>query len=450
MESRSVSWERRPSTWLLCIALFTVSWERFLNLHVGTYNVKIPNLVFALCVVAVLLESLVFAKWFGRVRIPRDRGLWAFAALLAAATAWFGIRSLFADHPMPGILQTGTIVVGSVLPLIAGLLVTTSRKTLRVALDATILGGVFAALFGLYQLLAAMMGWDQLIAYEALGGGVPRISAFSYESGFFGYYMVLVIGAIVARRRLVPQTGQTLLLVTALSLVGVTMLANTRAAYLTLPLLGLLILLSKRRRAPRRRSVIVGSALTVVGIGAILVVPATWSFLIPRLMSILNPNEVSSNRPRLDLYAQTLQIYSDHPWFGIGPGNLYYVAPRYGYTIPGDSPNATIANNVYIQALLDGGPLLLALQIAIAVVFVWMTYRRRIPVTSALASGWLAVALIAFIGTSYFWDIKLWAIAGLALASRTVVTTNEPDTHLSRPVAPDADAHGESHHSSQR
>ncbi|WP_161594087.1 O-antigen ligase family protein [Microbacterium sp. RG1] len=427
---------------LVLVALATVSWDRLLNITMFGFNVKVPTVCFAAALSLALLARLRASTSDHRPAkalppaLPRHLCL-----LILAALAMLMIGALISRRPVPGLLQIVTVILGAVVPLAACVYAISSRSRLITALDAFIWGGVAAAAFGVYQYAAGISGWPQLIPYEDLGGGLPRISSFLYESGYFGYFMVLVISAVVARHRLAPTgfflRGSIPLVV---ALVAVTLLANTRAAYLTLPLLGVLLVLSRPRRLPRTRTLVVAATAAVVVAGLILIVfPTLTHFLFERVASILDPTEVSSNAPRLAVTSGVLRILADNFWLGIGPGNLFAYAPEYDLVIAGSSPNTVVANNAYLQALLDGGPMVLLLQVAIAVALLLVTFRWSRPVASALATGWLAVASVAFVGTSYFWDLKLWAVAGLALAAAAVAPRAEvearPDLDDTAPTA---------------
>ncbi|MDQ1205653.1 O-antigen ligase [Microbacterium sp. SORGH_AS_0862] len=404
--------------WSLYGALFTIGWDRLANVSVMGFNVKVPILLFALSLVLGLIEWIVMAGSLEKARRRWSRWDLTLGGLILAALLVLVASSLLSEHPASALLQCVTVVLGAVVPFVAVVVGARLHDDLADLLRAFIAGGMVAAVFGLYQLLAALVDWPQLIEYEALGGGSARISSFLYEAGYFGYYMVLVVGAVIAYDRLRSRTTWFSMALIA-ALVLVTILANTRAAYLTLPLLLVALGWPYVGRLRRFWPWVAGAVAAAVAL--VFLLPGVFGFLWERFTSIFDPTEESSNAPRLEWIDRTLRISADHPLLGIGPGNLFYVAPRYGGDVTGGRPNSIIANNAFLQALLDGGILLLLCQLAVVAVIVWQTYRLRRPVSQALIGSWLSVAIVALFITSYYWDLKLWAVAALAWAATGVV-----------------------------
>jgi hypothetical protein len=71
-----------------------------------------------------------------------------------------------------------------------------------------------------------------------------------------------------------------------------------------------------------------------------------------------------------------------------------------------------VANDVWLQAMVDGGYLLLAAQIGFFLVAALSLARAG---TRQLMAGWLTVLLIEGALTSNFYDVKLWAVLGLGI-----------------------------------
>lgn len=420
------------ATAAVLLALATVGWDRFANVFVGSFNVKLPVMLFSLGLVTHLAASA--PQFTHRPMAWRDRDVLTVvgATALTATLLLLILSSLFALDSAAGFMQIITIVLGAVVPFLATVSVTRPGMG-RWALDAFIVGGIVSALFGLYQLIAAVSGLPQLIDYPALGGGLPRISSFNYEAGYFGYYMVLVMAALAARYRMTTNRLTHLTLGAGMVFIlAVTLLANTRAAYMTIPLFGLALWASRRRSLPNWKQLGIGAGgLVAAGVIVVVIAPAAVEFLAMRAASILDPTEPTSNAPRLQLLQGALRIYADHPFLGIGPGNLVNYVSDYDLPFTGGTSNSVIVNNVPLQALLDGGPLLLSMQVALVVVLFVRSYRWDRIISSALVSGLAAVALIAFAGTSYFWDLKLWAVAALAWGM-----AGHPPTHATADPVP--------------
>ena len=398
------------SSVLIWIGLFTVAWDRFGTFQVGSFNVKVPTIMFALGLALTITDR----SFIGRIRGKRQQ----IVVLLFLTVAFYTAIGFAATNVLYAQLQTVTVIIGAVIPFLAVYLNIRLFGSLDQALTAFIRGGWFAAIFGLYQLAAFYTGLPQVVSYEARGGGLGRISSFTYESGYFGYFMILVLAALFARATLRQELVSVPHVVFFLLVLA---LANTRAAYLTIPLL--FLLLFWRWPEKRTRPKLVGWAF-VLGIAALifaLLSPSVVAVIAQRAASLFDPTETTSNAPRLAANLSSINIIGDNFWTGIGAGNLIDVAPSYGRAVyAGATSNSFIANNVYLQAMLDGGILLLLLQLLIVFIAVRTFYRRHYPASRALMAGWLAAFIVASFITSYFWDMKLWVILAIAAAAHSI------------------------------
>lgn len=308
--------------------------------------------------------------------------------------------------------------MGAVLPFLAVLTSVRRRSELDFALTAVIRGGYLAAVFGLYQLAAFYTGAPQVVEYTALGGDLGRISSFSHEAGYFGSYMVLVLAALFARAAL---RNQNVSWVVVALLVVVLLLANTRAVFLTVPLFAILMVLRRPRRRSEGRFVVGATALTLVGAGVWISAPGAVHRLTERASTIFDSAEATSNAPRLELLEAIRPIIEQNLIAGIGPGQLYFDGPTFGLVREaGATPNSVIADNIYYQALLDGGIVLLVAQLLFVIACIRIALANRDQVARALLAGYLAVVIPASLITSYFWDAKLWTVLATAVAASVI------------------------------
>lgn len=412
------------STFAVYAGLFTASWARFGNFEVAGFNVRLPILCFAVALALLLADCIVLRS---KVFIASRTSFWVASVLVV-----FLGGSVVASNHVTALAQWGTIVLGAVLPMSAVALSASLHHNQIAMLSAFIRGGYVAAVFGLYQLAAFYLGLPQGVVYTDTSGGFGRISAFSYEAAYFGYFVLLVLAALVARAF---ATRSRVPLVPLVFLVLVLVLANSRATLLALPLFIVLLYGRLPSRVVRFRI----AAAIVVAAWALLVVllmnPETASALVARVGSLFDPNEASSNAPRLSLYSTALEILRERWLTGIGPGQLIDWLPRYGYLpTPGSTSNTVIANNVWLQAALDGGVLLVLAQLGFVVAVVRGAYFHSRPAARVLSAGWLSVLAIAGLLTSFFFDTSLWVGAALALAlareQEAEATTGERATEL--------------------
>lgn len=404
------------STLLIWLGLFTVSWDRIAQMTIGTFNVKLPVMSFALALVVVILESVAKNK--------KLAGAGRLGALALLVVALFVIAGLLSEDVQTALMQALAIILGALFPFFAIVWNLYMFGNLDGALTAFIRGGYFASFFGVYQLGAFYRGLPQIVPYEDVAGGLGRISAFSYEAGYFGYFMILVIGAVLARAY---ARGTKVSWLPVLYFLGILLLANTRAAFFTIPLFLLFVFF----RQPSKATRIKATPLVLI---AGIVVAAMW-FVAPQLFdtvsrqfaSTLDPREASSNAPRLAQYDLALRIIGEHPYFGVGGGNLRdSVSAITGVINPGATANSTIANNAWLQALLDGGIFLLIAEVAVVLAAMVALYRTKVPVSRYIMAGWLAVMLVASMITSYFFDVKIWAALALAVAATRVQKRRAP------------------------
>lgn len=395
------------STLFMLLSIFTVSWERFGNLSAGGYNIKLSIVLFAISLVLALVDS-----WKSRAALkPPFIVVAALGLVLVFAVLGFFSTSMFSAQ-----MQSVALVTGALVPFLAVLLNLRLFGGLVRALNALIYGAVFASAFGIYQLLAFYLKLTQIVEYTATDvNGYGRIRAFSYESGYFGYFLVLAMVAVIARSVLThTATNQWLIAFFGTTLV----LANSRATFVTIPILIVLFLFWWPRKVPNPR---VGWIALILGIGAVTVFaikPDVLQALGVRFFSLFDPNEASSNAPRLAVLDSSWNIFVNNPIIGIGPSSLKHYLEQYGYRVDlNASPNSIVANNSLFQALLDGGLVLLMAQLTFVVIAIAIYLKRTRPTAWVLLCGWLTVLFVSGFVTSYFWDIKLWVFLALAVGA---------------------------------
>lgn len=437
----------RVAVVLVAVGIFTMSWDRLLNVQVASYNVKLPSLVFSLAALTALVGA-------GRpLAVLLERGpRRAVMTITAVLLAYELIRGAFSAAPTAAVAQVVAVLSGAVLPAVAVLLVVRSRKDLRWALSWLMAGAVAASLFGLYQLFAFYVGLPQGIPYTGvgIGTGIGRISAFNYEPAYFGYYIVLALGAWIALRRL---DGGEIGWRSLIAFGAILYLANVRALPLVAIALGILLLLAFRRN---RRLVLRGAVVLVATVVLALLTPvavsaagqAVSNFVpaqqeagpgsgpdpqqaeqspsseegegpsagVQSQLQAVNPNEQSSNAPRLGLYQAVLRQVAADPVFGLGAGNLGPALQRNALSAIQDQIGGqVVANNIWLQALADGGVVQLLMELALVVVVLVAAVKRRSAAVFPMAAAWLAVVGVGGMLTSYFFDIKVWVVLALVL-----------------------------------
>lgn len=427
------------ATSILCgLGLFTLSWERLGNLGLASYNVKLP--VMLLTVAAIVGAP----RWWSRLRRLREapRPARAVLPLVVAVVAILVVRSLVTAPLTAGLAQVAAVLTGAVAPALAVLAVTATRADVVWVLRWLVAGAVFAGVFGLWQLFAFYTGLPQIVAYTGVGtsGTGGRISAFSYEPAYFAYFMVFASAAVIA---LAVLQGRRVRWLTVGFFGVVLALVNVRALMFVLPVAGVLLLVAFRQnRGTLLRAVAAAIVLTL----ASLVLPTAIDFGAEHLptaheatspsgqpgrsstsravpvqvlpmpdsppANVLDPNEESSNAPRLALYRAVIRVDQEHLAFGVGPGQLRRALGEVGYVAPNQGEQV-VANNIWLQAGADGGVVLLLVELSIVVMIALLWWSMRRTAAQPLASVWLAVVLVGGMLTSYFFDIKVWVVLAL-------------------------------------
>lgn len=409
----SVSTLRVGSGWagasLVCAGLFTIGWDRIAAFEVGTYNLKFSVVAFAFAIPLLLVAHVLVSA----LRRPPKM----LSVAVICSIFGLGLGAVFATRNDLAAIQAGAYLLSAVVPFIAiigaGRLIAPS-----VLVFAFVSGAVFSALFGLYQLASSLFDLPEIIKYDALGGGLPRISAFTYEAAYFGYYMILAAAASMALGLTQGRRWGFM----ALGFFACALLANTRAALLTVPIaIALLGLLRLSSYVPWRRKFLAGRSMKAASVAFLvfgmvisaLVFSGAGAWIFERFTSIFDPSEPTSNAPRIRVLQAAAAAWLDRPLVGVGPGNFFLYLERNGIESAGATPNGAIANNAYLQALLDGGPIALTAQVALIAAVVVIYLKSQDFGARALAAGWLAVAAVAFLATSYFWDMKMWAVLAM-------------------------------------
>lgn len=432
---------------LLAAALFTVSWERFANLDAAGYNVKLPVVLFS------ITALLSIPRWWRWLRAIRSRPVtiqWLVSLALVVVVV-FLIRAFTAFPLALGIAQVVAIGTGAVAPALSIIGRIAGLADVLWALRWFVAGAVVSSLFGLYQLFAFYAGLPQGVDYTGVGtsGEGGRISAFSYEPAYFAYFIVLSIGAVIAAAQMSKKRVPWLAIVFfALVLV----LVNVRALLFLLPLFAVLLAVEWRRN---RGLILRGAISGVVLVAVVTAVPyvitaamgsaptpvqsaSTGSARQPSAQrssdaesalppppqlptNVLDPNEPSSNGPRVDLYKAVGVVDIQHPLIGVGPGHLRDALAANRFVASNQQGATVVANNIWLQAVADGGVVLLLLEGALISTLVVLWWRGRRTATHPIVSALLALLLVGGMLTSYFFDIKVWVVIALAVVLAVAV-----------------------------
>ncbi len=164
---------------LLILALFSASWDIFLQVNIGHVNFRFTQLVFFLLILICLIKKLSH----GRQIKPLG-----FDALLL----WTFFMIIFIPHTsflLRNILYVIWLLF-SVISIYILVQIIQTPKRLEQVIRWYIYSFVFVGAFGLIQFAAGFMGISLLTMQWFIPGLLARINGFNYEPSFFAIYMV--------------------------------------------------------------------------------------------------------------------------------------------------------------------------------------------------------------------------------------------------------------------
>lgn len=207
--------------------------------------------------------------------------------------------------------------------------------------DAFVLGGVTVALYGLGQWIT---GSDALIAAE---GGLQRVPSIYGSPNNLALYLgrVIPLLAIVALPGSAAPASRRRLYTLALVPVGVALLLtfSKGALFIGVPAALLVVGLAwlRREQQPLRPWL-----LGALAAGAITLLLVTQY---PPLAARLNP-QGATGLFRLNLWRSSVNMFLDHPWFGVGLDNfLYEYRGRYILPAAWQEPDLNHPHNILLD-----------------------------------------------------------------------------------------------------
>jgi len=406
----------RPRSLLLVWAgAATASWD-VVGVDLAGRTLKLTTLCFLLGAVFWLAEHRSAWRW---TTLPTRHRLTV--GLTLTLLGWMGIRSVFTSAPISSLSGFAAQLIPAGAPFIAVLWHRTWASTI---VRAFVYGMAATSVAAIYEVIAKSNGWYWPTAYEAKVNGTFRAAGFAFEAAYFAAPAVAaIVICLFWWPRGVGRLGILAVIFAAI------VAANARivfvqivVAFIVLVALGLWMRGAQRVQLLRGLAgvVLIGA---IVGLGVLLLSPSMVGTIGDRAASIFDPNEVTSNSPRLEEAERVGDVIIDHPIIGIGPGRLGDEFRARGFVDDATQNNdATyVTNNTWTQSLVDGGVIALALQLAVVVSVIAGTRRAITMREAAVLTAWLSLVLAAGLTVSNFWDTELW----LLLACHLGLTSDE-------------------------
>ncbi len=412
--------DRPISLLFVLLGAATASWD-VVGVDIAGRTLKLTTLAFLIGAVLRILDDRSVLRWSSTP--PRYR---VAIALAAALLMWMLVRSLFT----PGIVGSFGGFASQLTPAAAPFIaVIWHHRHTGVIVRTFVYGMAASSVLAVYEFVARRSGWFWFTDYDGSIGDRPRSASFAFEAAYFAAPAVaaLIIAIFWWRR----GTVQAILI--ALLGVGIA-LADARivAVQVVVAIVVLAVLALVMRGAHRARMLRSLAVMTVVGIAVVAlasaVAPNTVARVGERIGSIFDPDEATSNSPRLEQNQMVAKVIRSHPIFGVGPGQLGAAFDARGYLRkPIDALDEAkfVTNNIWTQTLIDGGIIALVLQISFLIAIGARTRRDLSVEAAAVFAAWASLVFAAGLTVSNFWDTEPW----LLLACYVALTGYSNPTH---------------------
>lgn len=401
----------RPASVLFVhLGALTASWD-VVGVDLVGRTLKLTTLAFLIAVVWRVVDDPSAVRWSSTP--PRYRVATAF---LIGLLAWMFVRSLVTDDGVASLLGFAAQLVPAGAPFVAVIL---HRRHAAALVRTFVIGMAVSSALAVYEFVARSNRWFWLTDYRARFGGTPRSASLAYEAAYFA--APALVALILA---LCWWQGRVWRVVFVVVFAAGIVVANARiVAVQVVVALVVFAVLAVVMQGSQRARLVRGLGITAaLGVGSLAMVwiaaPNVLDRIGDRVASIFDPDEVTSNSPRLEANERVGRIIADNPVIGIGPGRLGAEFEARGFVDDaatlGDA--AFVTNNVWTQTLVDGGSVALLLKIGFLVAVAARTRRDLEVREAAVLTGWATLVLAAGFTVSNFWDTEPWLLLGCYLA----------------------------------
>lgn len=359
--------------------------------------------------------------------------------VLLGLSTYAGAAAALRDRPAPLLLGAlGLYFVASALTVVDA---AHRGPAIRETLKVVEYGAVFVAAFCCHRVdpddaplvnataLAAIVVAATALAQEIVGAPsglyigaaiVPRIAGVLEGPNQLSAYCEIAVAALGAWALVRPSTA---LRVALFSIVCADVLSFSRAGLFGLAVVTALLVVVAGNAAWR------ALRPALYGLGAGLLGSAGWAAYAhtPGVLRVsLQPSLYAGGvGNRSELWTAALRMWRDHPLLGVGAGNFELELPRYGVF-----GVRTHANSWYLQALAEGGVVLLAATVALVTAIVAAFDGRELLARLRSGSPWVLAALAATLALALHQVVDLlvfypkvggawWLLVGIAAAARS-------------------------------
>lgn len=261
--------------------------------------------------------------------------------------------------------------------------------------------------------------------YQFANGNMRPNGLSSHIMHLAGYYVILLpvfLIFILDSKSLDWMTNKKILLIPFSICVAGFIANNTRGAWVAVGLMSIVILVLLGIRNPKKL------ACGVCAICLCVTIVGNNNYFAQRFKSITSTTN-SSNAERLLIWNSAMQMISDYPVLGVGPGcftELYqnkYISPK------AKNPELRHCHNLFLQIMTENGVVGIISFLSLYFYFIWfgfiMYFRKKKLAGLVLCSVVLSVMIhgMTEFNASVFKD--MWLMIGLCYFSLINSTTND-------------------------
>lgn len=308
-------------------------------------------ILFSIAASQILLGAAIVALFFARIPWSVPRGLLLPFALYAAGSV---VATLAAPAPMAAVSQLKKLLLFILIPVLYTALRDTrdAMRTTWLLIAASVLSALWSFVqFGRKYAFASSNGLDFYLHYVA-----SRTTGFMSHWMTFGGEIVITWLLLMAVLffALPSDSRWRRAAIAAAGILAIALVLNwTRSILIAAAISATYLILQRRRR-------------WIIALPVFFALAMTFAPTRDRIISIVRPRgDVDSNSHRIITWRTGLAMIADHPWLGLGPGQ---VSKQFESYIPADVPRPLPEgyyqhlHQIYLQYAAERGvPVLLAI-----------------------------------------------------------------------------------------
>lgn len=400
---------------------FFLTFERVPSVEIGGLDMRINFLIIFLTLTVYLSSQLYKRKLKLKFDPIRSSVILFLGLMLVSATQAINLNRAITVVISMGLMLCLYLVMSIILQ---------KKEDLVFALKGLLWGALVSALFGLYQFFGDMIGLPismtlLKIGYDSSTFGFARVQAGAYEPLYFANYMFIPMFLILFLNlsgKIKEVFNKRLSITIAVLLAINFVLAISRGAFLAAGVTGLILVVMQAKKILTLKNVIIVSCFALLTVGGVYFAllrsePRAIDEFVSHLM-VEDRDNGESVVLRLSTSAEAVEIFSQNPLLGVGPGN--FGPEREDY--PNEPPEGgwPIVNNEYLEIAAEQGVVGIfgfSLLIVIMISRLIFVYRRSTDpvianISIALLFAFVAV-LIQYVTFSTLYITHIWYLIGL-------------------------------------